>query len=74
MKEDKIKYAIEKGKKGFCIWVKEGKVGHWIIDGSTILEDNTFRISKDDKVWSIAVKKLKTPQWEKYEEYEVRKK
>jgi hypothetical protein len=73
MKEEKFEYTIEKGKKGFCVWVKEGKVKHWIIDGSTILKDNTFRIGKNDKVWRIVAKKLKTPRWEKYEEYEVRK-
>lgn len=70
---EKIKYIIEKGKKGFVVWVKERKVKRWIIDGSTILEDNKFCISKNDRELNVIVKKLKTPPWEGYEEYEVKK-
>jgi hypothetical protein len=69
----KIKYIIEKDKKGFCVWVKDGKIKHWIIDGSTILKDNTFRVSKG-KDWNIIVKKLKTLGSEGYDEYEVEQK
>ena len=48
----KIKYEIEKDKRGFCVWVIENGEKHWIIDGSSIIEDNIFRVSHN-KYWQI---------------------
>jgi hypothetical protein len=64
MKEEKIEYKIVKTKKGFTVWVKEGGVTHWIVDGSNLFEDNIIRIAKKISPWKIYPKKLKTMRWE----------
>ena len=38
---------IEVGKEGFCLWVKEDKVWHWVLDASKILETMELDISMD---------------------------
>ena len=38
---------LEVGKEGFCLWVKEDKVWHWVLDASKILETMELDISMD---------------------------
>ena len=38
---------LEVGEEGFCLWVKEDKVWHWVLDASKILETMELDISMD---------------------------
>ena len=49
---------LEVGEKGFCLWVKEDKVWHWIIDASKILETMEIVVTRNT-LWGTKLVKEK---------------
>jgi len=50
-KEDLKRIRIETSEEGFSIWITErkkgGNVTHWLLDGSTLLEDGSINMGNN---------------------------
>ena len=63
---------LEVGKEGFCLWIKEEGVWHWIIDCSRILETMEIILSKNP-LWNIRLVRQKGMKWDVHSRYIVLK-
>ena len=64
---------LEVGEKGFCLWVKEDKVWHWIIDASKILETAELVVSRNT-LWETKLVREKGRRWDAHDKYRIEKK
>ena len=63
---------LEVGEKGFCLWVKEDRVWHWIIDASKILETMELVVSMNT-FWSTKLVREKGTKWDIHNRYKIEK-
>ena len=63
---------LEVGEKGFCLWVKEDKVWHWIIDASKILETMEIVVTRNT-LWGTKLVKEKGTRWDTHNRYRIEK-
>ena len=61
---------LEVGKEGFCLWVKEDNVWHWIIDASKILETMELVVSRNN-FWDTKLVKEKGRRWDVHNGYKI---
>ena len=61
---------LEVGEEGFCLWVKEDNVWHWIIDGSRILEAMELVISRNT-LWGTKLVREKGTRWDVHDRYKI---